>query len=72
MLLALPEVVMSWFSYVWREDAVIVLIGKRWLGVGGSDQRWLPYHIRSWSKMAVRCVGVVPRWSLLRFLENTL
>jgi len=34
MLLALPEVVMSWFSYVWREDAVIVLVGKRMAGCG--------------------------------------
>jgi len=33
MLLALPEVVMSWFSYVWRED-VIVLVGKRMAGCG--------------------------------------
>jgi len=29
MLLAMPELVMSWFSYVWREDAVIVLVCKR-------------------------------------------
>jgi len=34
MLLAVPEVVMSWFSYVWREDAVIVLAGKRMAGCG--------------------------------------
>jgi len=32
MLLALPEVVMSWFSYAWREDGVIVLVGKRMTG----------------------------------------
>jgi len=34
ILLALPEVVMSWFSHVWREDAVIVLVGKRMAGCG--------------------------------------